>query len=59
IAACLMGTLIVHRLMKAIPAIRRATPDWESWSQRLFFPLGFALSAIVVFYLAMAAWPQA
>jgi len=59
VAACLIGALIAHRLMKAIPAIRRATPDWESWSQRLFFPLGFALSAILVFYLVGAIWPQA
>lgn len=59
VAACLVGALIAHRILKAIPAVRRATPDWESWSQRIFFPLGFALSTIVVFYLVAAVWPQA
>lgn len=58
IAACLMGALITHRAMKAIPAVRAATPDWKSWSERRFFPLGFALSGIVVFYLVAAIWPQ-
>jgi len=59
VASCLVGALILHRVLKAVPAVRRATPDWESWSQRIFFPLGFALSGIVVFYLVAAAWPHA
>lgn len=58
IASCLIGALITHRIMRAIPAIRRMTPDWESWTQRRYFPLGFALSGIVVFYLVAAIWPQ-
>ncbi len=58
VASCLIGALITHRIMRAIPAIRRMTPDWESWTQRRYFPLGFALSGIVVFYLVAAIWPQ-
>lgn len=58
IASCLIGALITHRIMRGIPAIRRMTPDWESWTQRRYFPLGFALSGIVVFYLVAAIWPQ-
>jgi prepilin peptidase CpaA len=58
VPACLIGALITHRIMRAIPAIRRMTPDWESWTQRRYFPLGFALSGIVVIYLVAAIWPQ-
>lgn len=58
IAACLIGALITHRLMRSVPAIRAMTPDWLSWTERRFFPLGFALSGIVVFYLLAAIWPQ-
>lgn len=58
IAACMIGALITHRAIKAIPAVRAATPDWKSWSESRFFPFGFALSGIVVFYLVAAIWPQ-
>ena len=58
IASCMLGALILHRIMRAIPAITSLTPDWESWSQRRFFPFGLALSGIVVVYLVAAIWPQ-
>ena len=58
IAGCMLGSVIVHRAARAIPAVRRASPDWKSWEERLFFPFGFALSGIVVFYLVAAIWPQ-
>jgi prepilin peptidase CpaA len=58
VAACLIGALITHRIMRSIPAIRRLTPDWESWTQKRYFPLGFALSGILVFYLIAQIWPQ-
>ena len=58
IASCMLGALILHRIMRAIPAVTRLTPDWESWSQRRFFPFGLALSGIVVVYLVAAIWPQ-
>lgn len=58
VAACLIGALITHSLMKRVPAIRRATPDWISWTRRRYFPLGFALSGIIVIYLIAASWPR-
>lgn len=58
IASCMVGAVIVHRFMRGIPAVRRMTPDWESWVQRRYFPFGLALSGIVVFYLVAAIWPQ-
>ena len=58
ISGCMIGALIVHRIMRSIPAVRRMTPDWKSWTERRYFPLGFAMSGIVVFYLVAAIWPQ-
>ena len=58
IAGVMLASVVVHRVARAIPAVRRATPDWKSWEERLFFPFGFALSGIVVFYLVAAIWPQ-
>lgn len=58
IASSMIGALILHRMMRSIPAIRSRTPDWISWEQRRYFPFGLALSMIVVFYLVAAIWPQ-
>lgn len=58
IASCMIGALILHRILRGIPAIRRATPDWESWEQRRYFPFGLALSLMVLVYLVAAIWPQ-
>lgn len=58
IFVCMVGALVVHRLLRSIPWVRNATPDWESWTRRRYFPFGLALSAIVVFYLLAAIWPQ-
>jgi prepilin peptidase CpaA len=54
----MFGALLLHRLLRSLPVVRNATPDWESWTQRRYFPFGLALSAIVVFYLLAAIWPQ-
>lgn len=56
-AACSLAALVVHRGAKHIPALRRATPDWQSW-ERKKFPMGLALSAMLVFYLLAAFLPQ-
>lgn len=58
VAGSMIGALILHRIARGIPAIRRMTPDWISWEQRRYFPFGLALSMIVVFYLVAAIWPQ-
>lgn len=55
---CMVGALVVHRLLRSIPWVRNATPDWESWTKRRYFPFGLALSAIVIVYLLAAIWPQ-
>lgn len=49
-AACLLGAFAAHRLMRALPAMRRLTPDWASWTHRKF-PMGLALSGTLIFYL--------
>jgi len=54
LCAVTIAAFIVHRVMRAIPAIRRATPDWASW-QRREFPFGLALGPALVFYLALAS----
>lgn len=52
------GTVLVgfvaHRIAKRIPAIRRATPNWESW-QRRDFPMGLCLGAVLIVYLGLNA----
>ncbi|MFN3991559.1 MAG: prepilin peptidase [Tabrizicola flagellatus] len=55
---CMVGALVVHRLLRSIPWVRNATPDWESWTKRRYFPFGLALSAIVIVYLLAVIWPQ-
>ena len=59
IFVCMIAALLLHRIAGSIPAIRNLTPDWESWTQRRYFPFGLALSGILVFYLAVAFWSQA
>lgn len=54
----MVGALILHRILRSLPFIRNATPDWESWTRRRYFPFGLSLSAIVIFYLLAAIWPQ-
>jgi len=58
IFVCMIGSLFLHRFMRSLPWVRNATPDWESWTKRRYFPFGLALSGIVVFYLVAAIWPQ-
>lgn len=57
IFVCMVGALIVHRLLRSIPWVRNATPDWESWTKRRYFPFGLALASMVIFYLLAAVWP--
>jgi prepilin peptidase CpaA len=58
IFVCMVGSLVIHRLLRSLPVVRNATPDWESWTKKRYFPFGLALSAIVIFYLLAAIWPQ-
>lgn len=54
-AACVLMAFIVHRSMRAIPPLRRATADWKSWDA-IKFPLGLALSATVIIHLLWIVW---
>lgn len=51
-AAVMLAAFATHRLFRAIPAIRRGFPGWQSWSRR-DFPMGFALAGALVVYLAL------
>ncbi len=53
-AATILIGFTLHRLARAIPAIRRATPDWESWTRK-DFPMGLCLGAGLVLYLLVGA----
>lgn len=57
VAACLLGAFVVHRILRGIPAVRSATPDWASWTHHKF-PAGLALAGMVTIYLVAAFWPH-
>ncbi|WP_434288646.1 A24 family peptidase [Celeribacter sp. SCSIO 80788] len=52
-AAFLIGAFFAHRLLRALPPVRRATPDWVSWEHRKF-PMGLALAGTMISYLTLA-----
>lgn len=52
-SATLLAAFATHRGLGLLPALRRATGDWESWKRR-DFPMGLALAGILIFYLILA-----
>ncbi|PRY25112.1 prepilin peptidase CpaA [Aliiruegeria haliotis] len=54
-AGLVLLTYAGHRIARAVPAIRNATPDWESWKRRKDFPMGLALGPLLIVYLALGA----
>lgn len=54
LAAVTLSAFVAHRLLRMIPAMRAATPDWASWERREF-PLGLALGPALIVYLAFAS----
>lgn len=52
LATCLLAGYMIHRLARAIPAVRNLVPDWQSWSEKKRFPMGFPLGGALIFYLA-------
>lgn len=52
-SAILLGAYVTHRTARAIPAVRRALPDWESWTRKKDFPMGLALSGTLIFYFTL------
>ena len=57
LAACLLGAFVAHRLLRRIPAVRALAPDWASWTRKEF-PMGVALAATLMAYLASLAFPS-
>jgi prepilin peptidase CpaA len=58
LAGTMLLTLALHRLFRSIPAVRRATPGWESWNRTLHVPVGVSLAATLSLYLAFKAFPS-
>lgn len=52
LAMLTIAAFLLHRLARAIPPIRRATPDWESWTRK-DFPFGIVLAATLWGYYAL------
>ena len=53
-AAVLLAAFATHRIFRAIPAMQRAFPDWQSWAHPKF-PMGLALSGSLILYLVLGA----
>ncbi len=49
----LLASYGTFRGASRVPAVRRATPHWESWEQDKKFPMGVALAGSLVIYLAL------
>lgn len=56
LSVCLLAAVVVHRLGRALPPLRRATPDWVSWEKGRNFPMGLGLAGGLSFYLAIKAF---
>jgi prepilin peptidase CpaA len=54
LAAWLLIAFFLHRAARAIPAIRRAAPEWKSWTSAKF-PMGTALVGAFLTYLCIKA----
>ncbi len=53
-AAVLLAAYVAHKIAGSIPAVRKATPDWVSWSVgNKKFPMGLALGGTLAFYLLL------
>lgn len=53
-AATLLAAFTTHRIARALPFIRRMTPEWQSW-QRGDFPMGLALGGVMILYLVLGS----
>ena len=51
-AAVLLAAFATHRLFRAVPAVRRSFPGWQSWTRR-DFPMGFALAGALIVYFSL------
>lgn len=53
-ATMLLAAFITHRAFGAVPALRQLTRGWKSWESGTKFPMGLALSGVLLAYLALA-----
>ncbi|ARE41379.1 Type IV prepilin peptidase TadV/CpaA [Rhodovulum sp. P5] len=53
-AVVLVAAFITHRGIRRLAPVRRALPDWASWTDR-DFPMGLALAGALIFYLVLRA----
>lgn len=56
LAVAMIAAYVGHRAFRAVPAVRRAAPDWQSWNAGKKFPMGVPLALSLVIYLALAAF---
>lgn len=52
LSGALLAGFATHRLARRIPAIRRRSEGWESWTRR-DYPMGFSLGGALILYLAI------
>lgn len=48
-------TFGLHRGLRSIPAVRRATSEWVSWARPTDFPMALPLAGTLLAYLLIAA----
>lgn len=53
-AATLLAAVATHRIAK-YTTLRTLAPNWTSWEQGKKFPMGLALGATLILYLALGA----
>jgi prepilin peptidase CpaA len=51
----LLAAFAAHRAAKAMPFVRKATPNWTSWENKKF-PAGLPITGTFIAYLSLAAW---
>ncbi len=54
LAAVILAAVITHRAFRRSEAVKKLTPDWESWT-RNDFPMGLALGGALTIYLILGA----
>jgi prepilin peptidase CpaA len=52
LSSAMIAALVLHRVARRIPPIRRLTPGWKSWDAPKF-PLGTALGTTLALYLGL------
>lgn len=58
VLACMLGATVLFQIVRILPGIDRVTAGWEGFKHWRIVPFGLALSAMVIYYLVAASWPQ-